>query len=535
MAKTKNKPRQASGPLGSANKALAVLRAFIDLQDQWGVRELANALDQPISSIHRLLQILRSDGLVDWDAERQLYTLGAEAFRWTAGLGHHFELLEFGRSATLQLSMASGESSSLAVLDKAREQIFIAAASDGPYSLVAREPAGRFQPLGQSPAGWVLLDALSPDRREACLEHKALADRLAIQAVGRSGFAQATLQGRTIIAAAVPGLRQIPQASLALHCGNITVKKSRALGLLVHEHASRLGERLRMRLLSGSVGGASHPGVAAIAGLAREYLPELRLVSRETHGQRNLTALQNGEAAFCTAVADSLEAAFLGLAPFGTPHHRLRVVSHLAPLFLHIVVRADSAVRTFHDLARVRVSPGEKDYATAQTYEVLATLSAGPGRSRARVAKRTAYLNYVEAHREFVDGKIDALVSLNGVPNPAYLRIAAQVPIRLVPLDVDLVARFLAAHPCYTKGEIPARAYRDNGATRTVITSLGLVASAERPDAEVYGVMKAIHEGRDRLRAVAPDFDPRGNPAAPRVSVPLHPGAERYWSEVRSS
>src|ERR1700741_3042340 len=68
------------GDGASVAKAVAVLRAFIDRQQAWGVRQLANALGQPGSSIHRLLQILRKDGLVEWDPDNQKYRSGMELF-----------------------------------------------------------------------------------------------------------------------------------------------------------------------------------------------------------------------------------------------------------------------------------------------------------------------------------------------------------------------------------------------------------------------------------------------------------------------
>jgi TRAP transporter TAXI family solute receptor len=338
-----------------------------------------------------------------------------------------------------------------------------------------------------------------------------------------------------IIAAPVLDSRRGPDASLVL-CPAVRPSgaKTRELGALVRDHARKLGQRLGMRLLSGSAGGASHPVVAAIAGLVKERLPELRLVSRDTHGRRNLTALQNGEAAYCTAVVDSLESAYLGFAPDNVRHNRLRLVVGLAPLLLHVVVRADSPVRSFQDLLRVRVSPGERDYATAQAFSILASLAAPTPRVLERAMARTVHLDYVEANREFAAGKLDALISLNSVPHPAYLRIARQIPIRLVPVDEELIAQFIALHRCYALDHIAAGQYPGcEKPTQTLGTSLALVASEERPDEEVYEVARVIHEGRDRLARIAPGFARETAELLPaRSSVPLQPGGLRYWRKV---
>jgi TRAP transporter TAXI family solute receptor len=308
----------------------------------------------------------------------------------------------------------------------------------------------------------------------------------------------------------------------------LSAAETRRLGALVREHAGRLGQRAGMRLLAGSAGGASHAGVAAIAGLVRERLPDLRLVKHEMHGRRNLTALENGQAAYCTAVLGSLEAAFLGAAPHGRPHARLRLVAALASQLLHIVVRADSPARTFRDLLGARVSAGERDYATAHAFTQLAALRSRSARELERSLARMVYLDYVEAHREFEAGKIDALASLDSVANPAYLRIARAVPLRLLSLDDELLARFTGKERFYSAAEIPAGAYPGCPAARTVRTSLVMVATEDRPEAEVREFLAAIHDGRQRLTETAPGFAVTPPPAC---SVPLHPGARRYWGD----
>jgi TRAP transporter TAXI family solute receptor len=260
----------------------------------------------------------------------------------------------------------------------------------------------------------------------------------------------------------------------------------------------------------------------------------LRLVARETHGQRNLTALEDGQAAYCTAVLGSLESAFLGAAPYGVPHRRLRLVAGLAPLLLHVVVRADSAVRTFQDVLGARVSPGERDYATAQVFSELADLAAPSRRQLERALACAVYLDYVEAHRQFEAGKIDALISLNSVPNPAYLRIGGELPLRLISLDEGLIGRYAGSRSFYAPAHIPGGIYpRSRDATRTLKTSLVMVTTEDRPEAEVHALVQAIHEGRERLAQVAPGFATvAADLVPPRCSVALHPGARRYWMQA---
>src|ERR1700759_885126 len=65
---------------GSLGKALDVLRCFIDRQEKWGVRELAEKLDMPSSTAHRLLRNLALEGYLRFDQDTRKYSVGLEMY-----------------------------------------------------------------------------------------------------------------------------------------------------------------------------------------------------------------------------------------------------------------------------------------------------------------------------------------------------------------------------------------------------------------------------------------------------------------------
>jgi IclR family KDG regulon transcriptional repressor len=60
------------------HKAIALLRAFTPDAPELGVRKLAEMLDMPKSTVHRLLVALEQEGFVEQDARTGLYRLGFE-------------------------------------------------------------------------------------------------------------------------------------------------------------------------------------------------------------------------------------------------------------------------------------------------------------------------------------------------------------------------------------------------------------------------------------------------------------------------
>ena len=80
------KKKAAASPVATVAKALSTLRSFIDGQDQWGVRELAVALNMPPSTVHRLLARFRLEGFVGYDKAHQKYSVGFEFTRLAAAV-----------------------------------------------------------------------------------------------------------------------------------------------------------------------------------------------------------------------------------------------------------------------------------------------------------------------------------------------------------------------------------------------------------------------------------------------------------------
>jgi TRAP transporter TAXI family solute receptor len=519
----KDKPRQASGQWTSAAKALHLLRAFVDRQDQWGVRELANALDQPISSVHRLLRMLVSEGLVDWDTGTQKYSVGLELRRWAAVVGRRSKLQELARPILADLAASIDENCWFAVHDAPGQRIVYMLEAEGRRPLRFALPVGTSEPLTASAPGWAILAAL-----DTASGGGAGADGVAVSEPGSDDapvlVASAVLDGRDVpvgvIAAAVPRFRYGPQERATV---------STAVG----GAARRLSRQLGARILSGSSAATSHTGLAALAGLLRDRLPEVTVDPFEVRGQRKLSALQDGAAGYCAAVLDGLEGAYLGAAPFATPHDRLRIVLGLGPLHLHVLVRRDGPVRTLADLVTARVSPGEEDYATADLYRRLIAAIAKGRQRGATPTLRTIHLDYVEANREFEEGTIDALVSLNGVPTPAYVDIAGRVPLRMLSIDATAAAALAPARRSLTTATIAGASYpgiADDVAT--VATALVLVTTIDRSEDEVYELARTVDMFWADLATASPAFKGIERPSAPPTSlVPLHPGAARYWHD----
>lgn len=547
MAKKKTKKLKSSDG-ASVNKAIALLRAFIDGQDAWGVRELANALGQPGSSVHRLLQILRKDGLIERDPDSQKYRSGMEFFRWSAVLNRRLKLAEVARPTMTDLSAAFGESCWLGLYEPVRRcHAYVAEVlADWPFNYSAK--IAQYEPLWYSTGGLAVLSFLSEPERQAILAEVLALGKKArppISSPLTADLRRIRLDGYAIgvgvdedapitIAAPIFNARNVPIGSLTLAIPphRCPTERRSEIGLAIGKSAKRLSRLIGSQVLGAAGVGTWHQGVNAIANLIHREVPEIGSTISNRGGDGALRALQLGRGGYCFAVAGSLEAAYKGKPPFEGRHDHLRAMFNLFPLFLHVVAKRDSNMHSFADLRRRRISAGEKDFTTAHVVTDLLR-RAGLADDMAAAQRRLVFLDYPEAHREFVQGKLDTVISLTGLGDPSFLDLARRTDIRLLALDGKLAKDFVKANPTYERATIPGSAYPGwDHPTPTIMVPTVMVTTADRSDEEIYAVTRAIYLNRAELASISPDFDAfdprfifRG------IKIPLHPAAERFWLE----
>jgi TRAP transporter TAXI family solute receptor len=536
MARKKTKPLK-SGDGASVTKAIAVLRAFVDGQSAWGVRELANALGQPGSSVHRLLQILRKDRLIEWDPDNQKYSVGMELFRWSSILSRRFKLAEVARPIMADLSAALGESCWLGLYDAhERAHAYVAEVlADRPFNYAA--PLGQYEELANSAAGLAIMAFTEEQTRGKATRPSLVSAEL--RRIRIDGYARrlgADEDAPVTIAAPIFGARNVPIASLTVvipqhRCPEA---KSRELGSAVASAAARLSRLIGSQVVGAAATGTWHQGVNAVANLIRREVPDIGSTIASRGGDGALRDLQAGNGGYCFAVAESLGAAYRGKPPFDKRHGRLRAMCSLFPLYLHIAVKRESPIQSFIDLKRSRISAGDRDFSTARVAIELLQL-AGLAANPKAAERRLVFLDYAEAHREFIETKLEVVMSLTGLDDSSYRNLARRSDIRLLSLDRALLKRFIDSHPTYDIATIPALTYPGcQTPTQTIMVPTVMVTTADRSDEEVYEVTRAIFENRKEMASTLPGFNGFEPDSIFRgINIPLHPAAERFWRKQR--
>ena len=269
----------------------------------------------------------------------------------------------------------------------------------------------------------------------------------------------------------------------------------------------------------GPSGGCGVPGLVAVAQATRGSMENLRLIDNRQ--------IESG-----FVQADLAAMAYSGTGVFADQGamSQLRAIASLFPEALHVVVRVDSPIRSIGELAGRVVAIGEPGSGTQVNAKALL---AAAGFGEGDVV--TKGLRAAQAAEEMKNGTVDALIVAGSYPIPAVQQLAAAVPIRLVPVVGQVAKKLQSRFSSYTPTIIPAGVYRTVDTDTASVGSHALwLVGAHVDEALVHDITRAVwSEAAAKLFA---GLDPIGrriqiSNALKGVSLPLHPGAERFYRE----
>ena len=145
----------------SADRVLRILQAFAPHERDVSLGDIAERVELPKSSVHRLLMTLIAHGFVERDDSTRRYKLGIKLFELGSAAIHERGLHGAAQPALEQLSRATGETCHLAVLS-GTEAVYVYKV-DGPSSIIMSSRVGGRAPVHATSIGKVLTAWASPE------------------------------------------------------------------------------------------------------------------------------------------------------------------------------------------------------------------------------------------------------------------------------------------------------------------------------------------------------------------------------------
>lgn len=208
----------------------------------------------------------------------------------------------------------------------------------------------------------------------------------------------------------------------------------------------------------------------------------------------------------------------------------LRALASLYPETLQIVVRRDSGITTLAGLKGKRLS---LDTPASGTQTAARAVLSQAGIKLTDF--RPVYVDLGTATDQMREGKLDGFFYVGGSPAPAIAQLNEMLELRLLPVPAALVARIRKANPYYASATIEADAYKGTAATETLSVSALLVVNEKLPDDLASSILRSLWH--KTAQAMFNGGHPQGKKirlesALADISIPLHPGAERYYVEA---
>lgn len=299
------------------------------------------------------------------------------------------------------------------------------------------------------------------------------------------------------------------------------------------------------RIGTGGVAGTYYPVGTLIAGVIGQPpgarpcerggscgVPGLIAVVQSSNGSvANIEAILAGELESGFAQADVAWWAYHGEGPFAgrPPATELRAIAKLYDESVHLVVSADSGIEHVRALAGRRISLDEEGSGTLVDARLILAVF---GLSEADL--RPVYVKADEAVTMMRQRQLDGFFIVAGYPTASVTEAVGELGARLVPIAGPEIAGLIRRWPFFSYEVIPSAVYPGQPAVETIgVGALWVVH--ERLDEElVYGITRAL------FHPVSRNLLDSGHPMASKirpknaikgVSIPLHPGAGRWYRE----
>ncbi|NNN44595.1 MULTISPECIES: TAXI family TRAP transporter solute-binding subunit [Vibrio] len=287
---------------------------------------------------------------------------------------------------------------------------------------------------------------------------------------------------------------------------------------------------------TGSVTGVYYPTGGAICRLVNKDRQQhnIRCSVESTGGSiYNVNTIRSGELDFGIVQSDWQYHGYNGTSQFKAqgPNKNLRAMFSLHTEPFNIIARTDSGIQNVNDLVGKRVNIGNPGSGDRATMQVVMEAFGWTNDS----FKLAAELKGSERSQALCDNKIDAFIYMVGHPNGSIKEATTSCDAKLVPATGPKITKIVAERPYYAYSTVPAGMYRG---TDTDVTSFGvaatLVTSTDVSDEVAYNVAKAVFENFDTFTRLHPAFATlkKEDMVKAGLSIPLHPGAVKYYKEV---
>ena len=281
---------------------------------------------------------------------------------------------------------------------------------------------------------------------------------------------------------------------------------------------------------TGGTAGTYYPIGGAMAEILNKEIPGMSASAQSTGASvANVNMLGDGTIDLATVQNDIAYYAAHGTEMFVDKKvDGLKGVASLYPETCQFVTLKSSGIKSLSELKGKRIAVGAVGSGVeANVRQILAAYGISYDDIDAQ------YLSFAEGASALKDGNVDVAVLTAGYPTASVQDIAAQNPVRLLPVEEEVADALIAKYPFYTKTVIPAGVYAGDDEVVPSVSVMAMLVAGPTVNEELgYKVTKAIFSHLDRLQAAhAVGKQITRDSVKAGMSLPMNEGAEKYFNE----
>jgi hypothetical protein len=308
------------------------------------------------------------------------------------------------------------------------------------------------------------------------------------------------------------------------------MKKIFAIALCLVLATSVFAQQRFLTIATGGTAGTYFPLGGALADIWNKNIPKMNATAQSTGASiANINLLKGGNVDVIFTQNDVANYSYNGTELLKDQAYKdLRGMACLYNETIQLVALESSGIKTLADLKGKRVSVGAAGSGTeANARQILE--AAGLTYNDIKVQ----YLSFGESASNMKDGNIDAAFNTAGIPTAAIQDLSVSRKMVLVPIDKEAASKLMAKYPFYAVQVIPAGTYQGQTQNVTTVAVKSMLAvSSKLPADLVYELLATMFEHTDRLIAAhAQGKNVKLETALEGMSIPLHPGAEKFYKE----
>jgi TRAP transporter TAXI family solute receptor len=283
----------------------------------------------------------------------------------------------------------------------------------------------------------------------------------------------------------------------------------------------------------GSTGGLFFSVAAGFAQLFSTKTPIQATAQTTTGGGQNILLMAGGEIEMAIADNQIIQQAFNGVDTFeGKQNKNISAICAVYPTYFQQVVRPGANIKTMDDIKGKRMIVGGPASGTENATRIVYAAHGFDYTDRKDVTPD--WLGVAAGQEKMQNQQADGMTSISPYPYSVYTEMTMTGDAKLISLNDDAIAKLCSGNSPYSPGTIPAGTYKNQEEdVKTIVMKTLLIAKGDLSDDLVYELTKLIFENREYLLSQNNAFGYMDiNTTTEGLTIPLHPGAERYYKEV---